>query len=183
MKCPSLLKEVSGFFKIIMSLKSYVIVSFFIVFVFLNYFAFQSNSFAQITIPKTAEPSRIHNRFKPFPEPQSKLSPLIPSKLEQVPIKELKKVKFLLSGILIEGSTVYNDSELLPLYKEYLGTETDLAIIHEIAVRITNKYHDDGYTLSKAIVENQEVKNGIVKIKALEVYNDKIENETETNSR
>ena len=42
--------------------------------------------------------------------------------------------------------------------------------IREIANRITLKYQKDGYVLSKAIVEDQQVKNGIVKIKALEVY-------------
>jgi hemolysin activation/secretion protein len=136
-------------------------------------------SFAQIKLPKSVEPGRIPNRFKPLPVPKSKLPPLIPLNLDEIPIEELKLTKFLLSGVLIEGSTVYQDSDFLPLYKEYLGMETDLVKIREIANRITRKYQKDGYILSKAIVEDQQVKNGIVKIKALEVYRDKIKIEND----
>jgi hemolysin activation/secretion protein len=151
-----------------------------IVFPIGNSLIFPLESFAQIKLPKTVEPGRIPSRFKPYPVPQSKLAPLIPSRLGNDSVEELKQVKFLLSGVLIEGSTIYQESDLLPLYKEYLGTEIDLAKIHEITNRITQKYHDDGYTLSKAIVENQQVKNGIIIIKALEGYVDKIEIENDT---
>ena len=51
--------------------------------------------------------------------------------------------------------------------------QIDLVKIHEIANRITKKYHEDGYILSKALGEEQQVKNGIVKVKAFEVYVDK----------
>ena len=142
-------------------------------------FIFPLESSAQIKLPKSVEPGRIPSRFKSFPVPKSELAPLIPSNLNGIPIEELKQTKFLLSGVLIEGSTVYQDSDFLPLYKEYLGTETDLVEIHKIVNRITKKYQNDGYILSKAIVENQQVKNGIVKIKALEAYIDKIKIEND----
>ncbi len=158
-----------------MFLKSYAFAFYVFACVLGDYLVFPSKSFAQIKLPKTVEPGRIHNRFKPFPVPKSKLPPLIPSNLSEISIEALRKTKFLLSGVLVEGSTVYQDSDFLPLYKEYLGTETDLVKIHEIANRITKKYHADGYILSKALVEKQQIKNGIVKIKMFEVYEDKVE--------
>lgn len=164
-----------------MLIKSCTVGFYFLASVLGNYSIFLSNSYAQVTIPKTAEPSRIHKRFEPFPTPKSKLPPLIPPNLEETSIDELHRVKFFLSGVLIEGSTVYKDSDFLPLYEGYLGTKIDLAKIHEIATRITKKYHNDGYILSKAIVESQQIKNGIVKIKAIEVYVDKIEIKTKNN--
>jgi len=162
-----------------MLLKSYAFAFCFFVLSLGNYYIFPSKSFAQIKLPKTVEPGRIHNRFKPLPVPKSKLPPWIPSNLSTIPIEKLKRTKFFLSGILIEGATIYEDSEFLPLYKEYLGKETNLVKVYEIANRITRKYQNDGYILSKAIVENQQVKNGIVKIKALEVYMDKIKIEND----
>ncbi len=145
-----------------------------------NSFVFPLESFAQIVLPKTVEPGRIPSRFKPYPVPKSKLAPLIPSSLGKDSVKELNQNKFLLSGVLVEGSTVYKDSDLYPLYKEFLGVEIDMGKIHEIANRITQKYREDGYVLSKAIVERQQVKSGIVKIRALEGHIDNIEIENAT---
>lgn len=82
-----------------MFLKNYVFAFCFIVWSLGEYFIFPSESFAQIKLPKSVEPTRIRNRFKSFP------------------VEELEQTKFLLSGILIEGATIYKNSDFMLLYK------------------------------------------------------------------
>lgn len=84
-----------------------------------------------------------------------------------------------LNAIVLEGSTVYEDGELEALYVDFYGTEIALAEVFRIASRITTKYRNDGYILSRAIVPPQTISDGRVRIQVIEGFiNDvKIEGE------
>ena len=75
-----------------------------------------------------------------------------------------------LNGVVIEGSTVYADEELAHLYEESLGTQIPLAEVFRIAERITAKYGNDGYILSRAIVPPQTISDGRVRIRVIEGF-------------
>ncbi len=79
---------------------------------------------------------------------------------EVPPPEEAEHTKFVLSGIVVEGSTVYRQADFLPLYKSLLGKEVSLADIRRIARAITAMYRRDGYILSQAIVPPQTIRNG-----------------------
>ncbi len=62
-----------------------------------------------------------------------------------------------------------------PLYQPYLRQYDSLRILYQIAAQITQRYHDDGYALSLAVVLPQDASNGVVKIKVIEGYLDQVE--------
>ena len=80
------------------------------------------------------------------------------------------ELSLVLNGVVIEGSTVYADEELAHLYEESLGTQIPLAEVFRIAERITAKYGNDGYILSRAIVPPQTISDGRVRIRVIEGF-------------
>jgi len=126
-------------------------------------------------IPEQAEPGQIEKRFKAPLTPKSVLEPVIPEfDGKEVPPEQAGKITFLLSGIMVEGSTVYQPADFEPLYKQYLGQHVSLLQIYEIARAITAKYRNNGYILSRAIVPPQIIRKGIVHIEIIEGYINKI---------
>lgn len=75
-----------------------------------------------------------------------------------------------LNAIVIEGSTVYDDEQLAQFYEEFLGTEIALAEVFRIAERITAKYRNDGYILSRVIVPPQTISEGEVRLRIIEGF-------------
>ncbi|MCB2182574.1 MAG: hypothetical protein KQH63_11140 [Desulfobulbaceae bacterium] len=130
--------------------------------------------FAADPVPSTVDPGRIEKRFEQPIQPKSVLEPVIPKMEGEGPPPEAEKVKFILSGINISGSTVYKDADLSLLYEEYLNREISLSVVYEIAAAITAKYGNDGYVLSRAFVPPQRIQNGIVQITIIEGFIDKV---------
>ena len=100
-------------------------------------------------------------------EPRAQFEPTIPEAPDPL---TADRIKFALTGVNIDGSTIYSDCELLPLYKDFLGTEVTLSQIFQIAGRITVKYRADGYILTIAVVPAQKIKAGIVTIEVIEGF-------------
>ena len=125
--------------------------------------------FAQ-QLPKPGQTERMDQRFKKPLTPKSKLEelPLAPRE-PQVPTK-MKEIKFILRGVLVEGSTIYKDREFLNLYEEFLGKEITLAKIYTFAEAITVKYRNEGYLITRALVPAQRIIDGVVKIVVIEGY-------------
>lgn len=98
--------------------------------------------------------------------------PLVRPKQEQEsPLgPQAKKIKFQLNGVILEGNTVYSDSELAKLYRDKLHKTISVADLFDIVQSITNYYRNNGYIISRAILPPQHVKNGVVKIRIIEGY-------------
>ena len=129
--------------------------------------------YAQV-VPPTAEPGRTEKRFEPQKAPRSSEEPVLPEMKEPgIPHQE-KAVKFILSGVVIQGATVYEQADLQEHYQEFIGKEVTLAELEEIAASITVRYRNDGYILTRVIVPSQTIKNGIVHLRVIEGYIDKI---------
>ena len=77
---------------------------------------------------------------------------------------------FVLSGVDIDGATVYRSDELAKLYEPLLARRISLAEIEGLLAAITRKYHEDGYILSHAVAPPQKVDLGILKIHVIEGY-------------
>ncbi|GJL78564.1 MAG: hypothetical protein NPINA01_15530 [Nitrospinaceae bacterium] len=117
---------------------------------------------------KQAAPDRfIKNQEQPQ-TPQSTVVPVEPDTMTPLFPKELKKVKFKLQRLLIQGSTVYRNRQFLHLYRNFLGREITLAHVYRIADAITKKYRNEGYILSKAIVPPQKIDAGVVRVNIME---------------
>ena len=123
---------------------------------------------------KQAAPHRFDRRFGVQPRPQSKVVPLKPENIKPVFPAELEKVKFVLNHLIIQGSTIYEKKAFKGLYKKYLKKSLTLKNIYKIAQNVTNKYRNDGYILSKAIVPPQKIERGVVRIEILEGFIDQV---------
>ncbi len=123
---------------------------------------------------KQAAPHRFDNRFDKGLRPKSSVIPIKPKKMEPLFPEDLKGVKFVLKQLLIQGKSIYDKRTFKPLYNKYLNKKLALGDIYEIAQKITNKYRNDGYILSKAIVPPQKIDNGVVYLRIIEGYIDKI---------
>ncbi|RWQ58826.1 ShlB/FhaC/HecB family hemolysin secretion/activation protein [Mesorhizobium sp.] len=131
-------------------------------------------SYAQ-TVPPGAEPGRIEQRFEEPPAPQARVR--IPEGLEStMPAAEAAQVTLELRGVEIEGSTVYTDDQLRELYAELLGKKVTLLQVFEVAAKITARYGNDGYLLSRVIVPPQELNQAgaVIRLQAVEGYIDEV---------
>ena len=122
------------------------------------------------TVPPVAEPQRLNKRFQEPTLPLSELDPEVDPVKKSVPREELKKIKFVLQKIKVKGSTVYSKRAFNKWQKRYRGRWVNLGLIYTLAEKITAKYRNDGYLLSRAIVVPQKIKDGVVTIQVIEGY-------------
>ncbi len=115
-------------------------------------------------------PGRIEKQFEAETEAKSTFEPIIPEGDEVIPPSEADAIKFVLSGVLVEGSTVYGEPDFQSIYESALGEEVSLGDIYRMAGRISAKYRGDGYILSRAVVPAQQIRDGLVKIQAIEGF-------------
>ena len=126
-------------------------------------------SWAQ-TVPSVAEPQRLDKRFEQPKVPGSVMEPEVPEAKSYKPSKGLKKIRFILKKIVVTGSTVYSHNAFRRWQKRFIDKKVSLALIYRFAEKITAKYRNDGYLLSRAIVVPQNIKNGVVTIQIVEGY-------------
>ncbi|MBT5674117.1 MAG: ShlB/FhaC/HecB family hemolysin secretion/activation protein [Rhodospirillaceae bacterium] len=134
----------------------------------IGFFSYQS--MAQENIPDSAEAGRLEQQFDAPDAPLSQFETQIPDSEEPMPAADAARIKFTLSGVMVDGSTVYGDHDMLSLYEEMLGSEISLSDVFQIARRITVKYRGDGYILSRAVVPAQRIKSGVVVIQVIEGF-------------
>jgi len=118
-------------------------------------------------IPGSAQASRLEDRLL-APQLRQKEEIVAPEKLaisENIPQAEQG---FILKGIILEGNTVFSRPDFQDIIVEYIGRKVDLRVLNHLAARLTQQYRDSGYFLSRAVIPQQEVLNGKVKIVIME---------------
>jgi hemolysin activation/secretion protein len=121
-------------------------------------------------VPSTAEPGRIEQRFKTSPSPQSAPEITIPGPEAPMPSAEAAKIHFQLSGVVIEGATVFHDADFVPLYQPLIGKDVTLAQVFALRDGVTAKYRQAGYVLSQAIIPPQKISGGVIHIRVIEGF-------------
>jgi len=120
-------------------------------------------------LPQGFDPGQVEKQVEEMPAATQAphAAPLLESAKTRV---TLQAQTFVLSGVLIEGATVYRSIDFLSQYRDYLGQRIALEDLSRIAEAITRKYHDDGYFLSYAFLPAQRIEFGIVRIRVIEGY-------------
>ena len=122
-----------------------------------------------------AQPSRIEEQL-PAPTPPPQQPELTIPRRETLTAPEgAAEQTFMLQSLDVEGSTVYEISELQPFYSNLLGKEVSLKDLYDIASNITQLYRDDGYILSLALVPEQTIVDGNARIQVIEGYIEAVE--------
>ena len=113
---------------------------------------------------------------------QPKATPEDLPEIEVLPMGEAappgaSKVLTKLRGIEFQGISSYSDVDLKEYYQEYLGKEISLTQVFVIAERIQERFREDGFMLTRVVVPEQKVNNGVFTIQAVEgfISNIKIE--------
>lgn len=123
-----------------------------------------------VDLPGSADPGRITT---PAPAPDSE-------KLWQDPAQQRKAVSqvpegaadsiFILQDIIIEGMTAYRAEDVARLYNHHKGQQISVATLFDIMTALQQKYIDDGYTLTRVFIPNQNVDAGLVRLSVIEGY-------------
>ncbi|MBV8938804.1 MAG: ShlB/FhaC/HecB family hemolysin secretion/activation protein [Alphaproteobacteria bacterium] len=139
---------------------------------------FAGTASAQLAVPRppTVEPGRQDQRLRI----ENEMPPVGNDSIITVPNEAGKeqpladKVTFTLKGIVFENLSVFTEDQLRSEYESYIGKEVTLNTLREIATRITTRYRNAGYILSRAVVPPQHIKDGMVKIRIVEGYINKV---------
>ena len=135
-----------------------------------------SAAHAQLSTGDTADPGEIERRIEQRPQPPRAPDPALPQVPDRpaAPAGKVTDRGFVLAAVVIEGATVFEADALGPLYEEYLAREIFLNDIEEILARITGKYRDAGYILSRAIAPPQNLQAGILRIEVIEGFIERV---------
>lgn len=85
---------------------------------------------------------------------------------QQLPLASL----VYLSGVQIEGGTVYEFAEIAELFTHLLNRTVTLKDILAVTERITQRYQNDGYALSYAYLPQQNILSGEITVVLVEGY-------------
>ena len=121
------------------------------------------------SIPSPAQPGIILRSLEEEKRAPSRLEEGVVVPREEAAGKGLSTEKvFILKKIVLDGTTVYKDADLSPLYKDMLDSKVSFADLNVIAQRVTKKYREEGYIFSRAVLSPQKISDGVVHLSAVE---------------
>jgi hemolysin activation/secretion protein len=138
---------------------------------------FATAAMAQPVVPPSVQPGRERERFTEPPPPLAEPGGQAISLPSTVAPKGADHINVLVRSVHVVGMTVYTQEQLAPLYADMVGHQATLQAIYDLAQKITTKYGNDGYVISRAIVPPQQLNPGgaVVQIQVIEGYVDKVE--------
>lgn len=86
----------------------------------------------------------------------------------QRPPANAEEIVFDLTGVVVEGATLYDEAALSALYSGKLGGEVTLLEVFDIAGAIQKLYRDDDYVFTRVVVPAQSIDGGVVRIEVIE---------------
>jgi len=116
------------------------------------------------------DPSRIQQDL-PLPEiPSRPQEIVIPRQEEATPPPGAAEVRFVLTSLEIDGVTAFPPERVQALYQAKLNTEISLADLYRIAGELNGLYRREGYILSRAVVPEQKIQQGVAQIRVIEGF-------------
>lgn len=83
-------------------------------------------------------------------------------------------MKFVLHRVVLNGASAMSETALSSAWSGYIEKEISVATLYEIVTAITSEYAQAGYALSFALLPEQDVTDGVVKISVVEGYVDDV---------
>lgn len=122
-------------------------------------------------VPGGVQPGQIERQLQTPPQPRpGGGESVIPATPDQRPPANADSVRFVLNRISVSGSSVYSEAALQPSYVPLVGKEVTLTQIYQLAESLTRRYRNDGYILSQVVVPAQSVREGVIRLQAVEGY-------------
>jgi hemolysin activation/secretion protein len=128
-------------------------------------------------IPSSNRPGREREQFSEPSVPRAQPGVGAISLPSTTAPPDAAQIRLFVRDIRVVGSTVYRSDDLAALTRDVVGQTVSLEAVYEVARRITGKYGDDGYVLSRAIVPPQALdpRGAVLRIEVIEGYVDRVE--------
>lgn len=126
--------------------------------------------FGEAAAQQAPDLSIIDRRIKEKEERPGRTTPRPEPRLKNVPAPAAAVEPFLLSGVVIEGATVFPPAALTGTYDAYLLKRIGDPEVDAILQAITERYQQAGYFLSRATAPAQEIAHGILRVRVVEGY-------------
>ena len=129
-------------------------------------------------VPGGVQPGQIERQIQSPVQPRpGGGEAVVPPSADQRPPANADSVRFVLGRLVVQGATVYSEEALRPGYAALLGKEVTLTQIYQVAEAMTRLYRNDGYILSQVVVPAQSIRDGVVRLDAVEghVANTRVE--------
>jgi len=138
-------------------------------------FAFTSIANAAVPTGGQADPGRVRETFERVEVPKIQHVPLtveLPEDHELDP--KADKIKFKLVNVVFHGNTVLSSGILRREFAGKIGKVITLGDLRFLTRKITVLYRQRGYVFSRAIIPPQTIQHGILKIKVIEGFIDRV---------
>ncbi len=132
---------------------------------------------AQVPDPnRTRAPDPNRDRLiqpRPLPTPVPTVPPVVPENPTPTPTPTPTPVpdtgiKIPVRVIEVTGSTIFAPQEFAPITRPLEGQDATLEQLRQVADAITQLYLDRGYITSRAVLAQQTIENGVVRIRVIE---------------
>jgi hemolysin activation/secretion protein len=127
----------------------------------------QANVLAQVG---PIDPSRIQQELQPPQVPTRPEEITIPRRDEPTAPPGAENVRFILKTLEIQGVTAFTPEQLQLLYQTKINTEISLAELYIIADQLNNLYRQGGYILTRVLVPEQTIQQGVARIEVVEGF-------------
>jgi len=84
------------------------------------------------------------------------------------PSSSTEQAKIIVNNLRINGALVYSEAELIRVTGFQTGSEFNLDQLREMAARISNFYHQNGYFVAQAYLPAQDIRDGNLTIDVME---------------
>jgi hemolysin activation/secretion protein len=131
-----------------------------------------SPAWAQQAVPPPRyDPRQTEKNIENLEAGQDRTKPSV--RLPGIPKTEVRgstKPLFKLRTVSVEGAGAIAGDVLAETYRPFLGKTVSQADLLAIAGGMTDLYRASGYSLSRAIIPPQDIKNGHIRVKVIEGY-------------
>jgi hemolysin activation/secretion protein len=136
-----------------------------------------------VNVPSVAQPSRVGESLRIEnirPDVSGVSTVTVPNESGSKPLKE--GAKFKLNSITVENATAFSKADLEEDYKDLIGQSVSLNTLNQVTAKLTARYRNNGYILSRAVLPPQRINGGAVKIRIVEGFVDSVKFEGAENS-
>ncbi|HWK50242.1 MAG TPA: POTRA domain-containing protein [Steroidobacter sp.] len=121
-------------------------------------------------LPPSAQPGRELQQpeaLRPIPDSASIDVPEAPA---AQPPAGSERVAFKLTAVNVAGATLLTQEELQRHYADKIGRTVSVAEMFQVAAAIENEYRSRGYVISRALLPEQQIERGVVRIVVVEGF-------------
>lgn len=131
---------------------------------------------ATAQVPAEVSPGVLQEQLRriapaPAPAPAGEVSlPALPDPAPGRPPPGAENVQVTVRSVEVSGNTVVATADMAEAWAGLAGRQVSLAAIYALADTLTGLYRNRGYVLSAVVVPPQTIRDGIVRLQAVEGY-------------